>query len=70
MMVTVDGRQPGAIGMTGDESAALMSRLGAEDALMLDGGGSSTMWIEGRGVVNSPSGPLRPVANEVAAFAP
>lgn len=69
MMVTVDGRQPGAVGMTGDESAHLMHRLGAEHALMLDGGGSTTMWVEGLGVVNSPAGPLRVVGNELAAFA-
>ncbi len=68
LLVTVDGRQPGAAGMTGDESASLMFRLGAEQALMLDGGGSSTMWIEGLGIVNSPPGPPRPVANELVAF--
>jgi exopolysaccharide biosynthesis protein len=41
------------------EMARMMSSLGAEDALNLDGGGSSTMVATGRSgavkVVNSPS---------------
>jgi hypothetical protein len=68
ILVTVDGRQVGARGMTGAETAQLLERLGAYDAVMLDGGGSTTMWIAGRGVVNQPSGTLRAVGNEVAVF--
>lgn len=68
ILVTVDGRSSSAVGMTGDETARLMERLGAFDAVMLDGGGSSTMWIAGRGIVNSPSGSLRAVGNQVAVF--
>jgi hypothetical protein len=39
--------------------------LGAVEAVNLDGGGSSAMWIKGRGIVNSPSAPggERPVVN-------
>ena len=37
------------------ESAFL--RLGATWAMNLDGGGSTTMWIRGRGVVNRPTDP-------------
>lgn len=68
ILVTVDGRSTRARGMTGDETARLMERLGAHDGLMLDGGGSTTMWIAGRGVVNRPSGPLRAVGNQLAAY--
>src|SRR5690606_24692747 len=40
ILVTVDGRQQGSIGMTQTEAAALMLELGAYNALNLDGGGS------------------------------
>lgn len=68
IMVTVDGRSSTARGMTGAQTAELMSALGALDAVMLDGGGSTTMWIADRGVVNRPSGSLRSVGNQIAAF--
>jgi exopolysaccharide biosynthesis protein len=66
LFVVVDGRQPGyADGMTLFELRALARSLGCTDALNLDGGGSSTLYIEGRGeegVVNKPSGKIqRPV---------
>jgi exopolysaccharide biosynthesis protein len=68
ILVTVDGRRSSAIGMTGAETVQLMADLGAYDAVMLDGGGSSTMWLAGRGVVNQPSGSLRAVGNQIAVF--
>ncbi len=68
ILVTVDGRRPGAAGMTGAETADLLAGLGVHDSVMLDGGGSTTMWIEGKGVVNTPSGALRAVGNQLAVF--
>lgn len=68
ILVTVDGRRNSAIGMTGAETVQLMAELGAYDAVMLDGGGSSTMWLADRGVVNQPSGSLRAVGNQIAVF--
>lgn len=68
ILVTVDGRGPGAAGMTGAETAGLLAELGAHDSVMLDGGGSTTMWIEGRGIVNTPAGALRAVGNQLAVF--
>lgn len=67
-VVVVDGRQSFSRGMTMVELAQLMSDLGADDALNLDGGGSSTMLApDAAGVMsvrNSPSdGHLRKVAN-------
>lgn len=69
-LAVVDGRATGRAGMTCDELSALMKELGASDAVNLDGGGSSTMWIAGTGVVNYPSdGSQRVVANHLAVHA-
>ncbi len=55
LLVVVDGRQPAlSVGMSLDELARLMIELGAVEAINLDGGGSSTMTIDGK-VVNHPS---------------
>lgn len=63
VLVTVDGRSRTNTGMTLHELAGLMVRLGAVDAINLDGGGSSTMVVGGR-IVNDPSdGGERPVAS-------
>lgn len=63
-LVVVDGRQPRlSAGMSFVELATLMRELGCFEALNLDGGGSSTFWLEDR-VRNSPSDILpRSVAN-------
>ena len=63
-LVEVDGRQRGlSVGMTLDELGQYMAKLGCEEAMSLDGGGSSTFWYRGR-VMNSPcDGSERPVAN-------
>ncbi len=54
LMVTVDGRQKESVGMDLNELAALLLELGAVDAMNLDGGGSTTMFSQGK-VVNKPS---------------
>ena len=54
-LAAVDGRQPAhSAGMTLRELQGLARRLRLTDALNLDGGGSTTMWVEGE-VVNRPS---------------
>ena len=54
-LITVDGRQPTlSAGMSLYELRSLASRLGLTQALNLDGGGSTTMWVQGQ-IVNSPS---------------
>ncbi len=68
LLVVMDGRSESSSGMTMKEMAKLFERLGAEDALNLDGGGSSIMvarQVDGSlAVLNSPSdGHPRPVAN-------
>ena len=66
-LVTVDGRHAHAAGMSLDDEAALAvgAEIGLDNAVNLDGGGSTTMWIAGAtpsGVVNYPSdaGPETP----------
>lgn len=69
-IAVVDGRATGRAGMTCTELGAFMKDIGAHDALAFDGGGSSTMWIEGKGIVNRPSdGSERTVANHLALYA-
>jgi exopolysaccharide biosynthesis protein len=53
-LVTVDGRSENSGGVTLVELARLMRRLGAWQAINFDGGGSTTMVVEGK-VVNAPS---------------
>jgi exopolysaccharide biosynthesis protein len=58
LFIAVDGRAEEAAGMTLYELAEVMRLLKCRDAVNLDGGGSTTMWIEGMpfdGVVNMPS---------------
>jgi hypothetical protein len=63
-LVQVDGRQSGhSVGMTYSEIAEYMQKLGCQEALNLDGGGSATFWMLGQ-VINSPSrGRARDIAN-------
>ena len=57
LLVTVDGRQAGhSVGMTLREFAELFVALGAQSAINLDGGGSTTMVLDGT-VVNRVSDP-------------
>ena len=66
LLVEVDGRQKGVSeGMTLDEFANWLVKLGCGEAMNLDGGGSATLWYEGK-VVNSPcEGRERPIANSL-----
>lgn len=67
-LVVVDGRQEGwSAGMTLPELTALLEALGVEDALNLDGGGSSVMIVRGRRVSRpSDAGGERAVVNALA----
>lgn len=55
VLVVVDGRNKKSVGVTLHELALIMKSFGCRDALNLDGGGSSTMYWKGRGVMNYPS---------------
>jgi uncharacterized lipoprotein YddW (UPF0748 family) len=63
---TVDGRQASSIGMDFREMARFLRSIGAWNAVNLDGGGSTTMVVEGQ-IVNSPSDRTgeRAVANTI-----
>ena len=72
LLVAVDGRQDFSRGLTQVELARLLRRLGAESALNLDGGGSTTLAGLGRRsgdlrVLNSPSdGAQRQIPDGIA----
>lgn len=64
LLVTVDGRQPGySVGMTLRELAELFVSLGADAALNLDGGGSTTMVVNGNVKGRPSDGNERPVSS-------
>ena len=74
ILLVVDGRTSASIGMYGAELAEVMGKLGAWEAFNLDGGGSSQMWVSGKGTVNNSVGnnngaPTRSVANHWGIFA-
>ena len=58
LFVTVDGRSPeNAVGINIPELAHLLHVLGGKDALNLDGGGSTALWLSGapeEGILNFP----------------
>jgi len=57
-LITVDGRNNKAAGMSIDELTLLMHWLKMDNAVNLDGGGSTTLWVKNYpygGVVNHPS---------------
>ncbi|MDQ3602364.1 MAG: phosphodiester glycosidase family protein, partial [Actinomycetota bacterium] len=68
LLVAVDGRQPGySVGASFEESALIMQALCAEEAVNLDGGGSTTLTI-GEELMNSPSDPgniERPIGDAI-----
>ncbi|MFD5112163.1 phosphodiester glycosidase family protein [Streptomyces sp. NPDC058391] len=72
LLVTVDGRQPGVSeGFTLAEGATFMRSLGAEQALNLDGGGSSAMVVGGKLVnITSDATGERPVGDTIQVLPP
>jgi hypothetical protein len=79
IMMVVDGRQPGySEGVSLRELADLMIEFGADTAMNLDGGGSSTLAVREQGssrVLNTPihariAGLSRPVANHLGIYVP
>lgn len=58
LLITVDGRNENAAGMNLFELAHFLKWLKTDEAINLDGGGSSTLWVNslpGNGVANYPS---------------
>lgn len=67
LFVTVDRERRGSTGMSLPEMAVLMRRLGARDAVNLDGGSSTTLVVAGRVVSAVPPGGERTVSSMLAA---
>jgi hypothetical protein len=67
LFVAVDGRGRQSTGMNLRELAGLMQSLGAETAMNLDGGGSSTLVVGGRVVSALPPGGERTVSSMLVA---
>jgi hypothetical protein len=68
LFVTLDGRQKASAGMTLPELAAELFSWGAVEAINLDGGGSSTLYANGR-ILNRVSDPVeRPVSDAILIF--
>jgi len=63
-VVLAEGRREGMPGLTLAELARLLHEHGANDALNLDGGGSSALWIDGRPVMQRPAN--EPVQRAIA----
>jgi exopolysaccharide biosynthesis protein len=56
VLVVIDGRRAGLPGVTSLQLLPLLEEFGVTDAVNLDGGGSSELWIASEGgVVNRPS---------------
>ncbi|MCE4563482.1 phosphodiester glycosidase family protein [Maribellus sp. CM-23] len=56
LLVTADGRHRNkANGLSMNELGVLMKVLNCKNAMNLDGGGSTTLWLKNEGVVNYPS---------------
>lgn len=53
VLIAVDGREGASVGMTLYELASFMKSIGCVNAMNLDGGGSTVMYVNGR-VVNMP----------------
>jgi len=56
IIVAVDGREGSSVGLTLNELASLMKSLGCVNAINLDGGGSTVMYVNGA-IVNNPPQP-------------
>jgi exopolysaccharide biosynthesis protein len=53
-MLTADGREGASIGLTLFELASLMKEFGCVNAMNLDGGGSTVMYVKDK-IVNRPA---------------
>lgn len=70
IICVVEGRSTLSRGVTLEELASLMIKLGCTDAMNLDGGGSSTMYLGGVVVNRLSDGAARRVASSLLLYAP
>ena len=71
ILITADGRSTSSLGLGIAEAAAVARSLGLRDAMNLDGGGSTTMVVDGA-VINMPSDATgeRPVGDALVVLPP
>lgn len=55
LAIAIDGRSKEASGMTLPELQSFLIELKCRDAINLDGGGSTSLWVKEAGVLNHPS---------------
>lgn len=70
LLVVVDGRQKGSVGMTLFELTRFLLHRGAVDAMNLDGGGSSVMVAKGKVVSRPVGGHERSVSSAIVVTRP
>ncbi|MDR1248981.1 MAG: phosphodiester glycosidase family protein [Treponema sp.] len=63
-LLAIDGRRPGSVGATEEETGLILQRLGAADGLNLDGGGSTAL------VLRRSDGTIRPVNTPIHGMIP
>jgi exopolysaccharide biosynthesis protein len=63
-LLVIDGRRPGSVGVTERELALILQRLGADDGLNFDGGGSTAL------VLRYGNGRIRPVNTPIHRLIP
>lgn len=71
-LVVCEGRRAPVLGLSLAQLSAVMLQLGAHQALNLDGGGSSTLMLDGKSVLERPFNEpqLRKVGNALHVFIP
>jgi exopolysaccharide biosynthesis protein len=58
-LLVIDGRRLGSVGATEEEIAVILQRLGAEDGLNFDGGGSTALVLRyGDGRIRAVNTPI------------
>ena len=69
LLITVDGRKSGySVGMTLREWSLMLKKIGAIDAINFDGGGSTTMYVDGHIVNYTSDGHQRPISTALLVF--
>jgi len=71
-IVTAEGRKPPVMGLSLTQLSRIMAELGVFDAVNLDGGGSSALFVGGASVMQRPANEprQRKVANAIHIYAP
>lgn len=69
-LVAIDGRQSMSAGATLEETAGILIRLGCEEAINLDGGGSTVLSLFGFAMNRPSDGAERAVSNAVLFYGP